>query len=510
MSTETILLNWLRDLPIRKKLTLVILYTSAVALLLLCSVLGAFQYFNFHHMMARDTIVLADILAKNTQAALTFQDENAAQQTLSSLQAKPSVLAAGLYDENGNRFAEYVRDNAAVDLPDRPSADGSFFESDKLVVFRPVLLNGKRIGTIYLQTSLQELYDHLKLFTGLSAVVFVGSVFVAFILASWLQRPISQPILNLAETARRIAENKDYAVRVEAKGRDETGLMTNAFNQLLVSIEEGQKALRTANDSLQKEVAERKDAQEKVHQINTELEARVAERTVQLETSNKELEAFSYSVSHDLRAPLRAMDGFSQAVLEDFGEQLPPEGLRYLRNIRQGAQRMGTLIDDLLSFSRLGRLPIDKHTVDNDSLVHDVLNDLSSEREGRQIDIRIGHLPSCQGDSALLKQVWTNLLSNAIKYTRHRNPAVIEIGCKVEQESVYFVRDNGAGFDMRYANKLFGVFQRLHPTDQFEGTGVGLAFVQRIVQRHGGRIWAEAEVDKGACFYFTLHEEGKP
>ena len=172
---------------------------------------------------------------------------------------------------------------------------------------------------------------------------------------------------------------------------------------------------------------------------------------------------------------------------------------------------MGTLIDDLLTFSRLSRIPLKKQEVNTGKLVHDVLESLNSQREGRQIEIRIGDLPACQGDPALLNQVWINLLSNALKYTRQRQPAVIEIGCKPEHnENVYFVRDNGAGFDMKYAHKLFGVFQRLHRADEFEGTGVGLAIVQRVIHRHGGRIWADAAPDHGATFYFTVNEKAIP
>ncbi len=227
-----------------------------------------------------------------------------------------------------------------------------------------------------------------------------------------------------------------------------------------------------------------------------------------LEAANKELESFSYSVSHDLRAPLRAMDGFSRAVLEDYGPQLPEEGLRYLQIIRTSAQRMGNLIDDLLSFSRLSRATLSKRTVHPAMLVQDALEELSSQRIGRQIDLRIGDLPACEGDPALLKQVWINLLSNAFKYTQKREAAVIEVGCKNEgATSIYFVRDNGTGFDMRYAHKLFGVFQRLHRAEDYDGTGVGLAIVQRIIHRHGGKIWAEAAVDQGATFYFTLEGE---
>ncbi|MDZ4286637.1 MAG: PAS domain S-box protein [Prosthecobacter sp.] len=250
---------------------------------------------------------------------------------------------------------------------------------------------------------------------------------------------------------------------------------------------------------------ERKQAEAKINRLNADLEQRVIRRTAELEAANKELEAFSYSVSHDLRAPLRAVDGFSRAVMEDYGPHLPEAGQRYLQTIREGAQRMGLLIDDLLNFSRLSRVSLGKRTLDMGGLVQAALDELSGQRQGRQIDLRIGDLPPCKGDPALLKQVWINLLSNAIKYTQRREAAVIEVGCTAEQGiNTYFVRDNGTGFDMRYFGKLFGVFQRLHRAEDYPGTGVGLAIVQRVIHRHGGRVWAEAAPDLGATFYFTL------
>jgi signal transduction histidine kinase len=233
--------------------------------------------------------------------------------------------------------------------------------------------------------------------------------------------------------------------------------------------------------------------------------ALVAERTVQLEEANRELGAFSYSVSHDLRAPLRAIDGFSRLLLDEYADELPSDARRYLGLVGKNAQEMSRLIDGLLTFSRLGQQRLSKRSVKVDTLAREVVAELDAERSGRAVEISIGALPSAQADPTLLRQVLVNLLSNALKYTRQREAAKIEIGFHEHGgPPVFFVRDNGVGFDTRYANKLFQVFQRLHRAEEYEGTGLGLALVARIVRRHGGRIWAEAKPDEGATFYFTL------
>ncbi len=263
--------------------------------------------------------------------------------------------------------------------------------------------------------------------------------------------------------------------------------------------------LRMVGDAIGN-LLERQRAEREVRSLNAELEQRVVKRTAELEAANKDLESFSYSVSHDLRAPLRGIDGYARYLQIDYAADLPGEAVEMIAQIRASAQRMNRLIDDLLNFSRMGRQPLNKRPVEPAELVRLALKMLAHERRDRQVEILVGDLAPCEGDPDLLLQVWVNLLSNALKYTRPRQVAHIEAGCLTDQNGtpVYYVKDDGVGFDMRYADKLFAVFQRLHRVDEFEGSGVGLALVQRILHRHGGRIWAEARPGAGATFYFTV------
>jgi light-regulated signal transduction histidine kinase (bacteriophytochrome) len=274
---------------------------------------------------------------------------------------------------------------------------------------------------------------------------------------------------------------------------------------LFVAVADSRRKAETVIVELTNRFNERKRAAEQMSQRVAHLEALAAELTTQLETANKESEAFSYTVAHDLRAPLRHISGFSKILRDTYSANLDATAQNYLRFVCDGAKNMGRLIDDLLAMGRIGRQELVPRPTDLNLLVGGAVSNLQQEYEGREIDWKIGELPSIECDSALVKQVFANLLSNAVKYTRLREKASIEVGrVTTDGAPTIFVRDNGTGFDQRYAHKLFGVFQRLHTAEQYEGTGVGLATAQRIVLKHGGRIWAEAEVDKGATFFFTL------
>lgn len=272
------------------------------------------------------------------------------------------------------------------------------------------------------------------------------------------------------------------------------------YNRVLIKIQEKDYIVYLMTD-----ITERKEIEKKMMNLNIELEEKVKQRTSELEASNKELESFSYSVSHDLRAPLRYINGYVDLLNERFRDDLPEKAQHYLEVISSASKQMGTLIDELLLYSRTGRQVISKINLDMNILVHEVVEKFYFEIQNRKIEWEISNLPSVNADFTMMKQVWINLIDNALKYSRNNEITKISIGYSEEKDYYkFFIQDNGVGFDMKYAGKLFGVFQRLHSQTEFEGTGIGLANVQRIIHKHNGRIWADAELNKGATFYYTL------
>jgi signal transduction histidine kinase len=321
----------------------------------------------------------------------------------------------------------------------------------------------------------------------------LGAVAFLALVAAWIyaDRYILHPLSALLSSTRRLTSG-DLSARVGiSHGSAEFQLLAQAFDEMAAS--------------LQQQGAEMDRSNEMIRRLNTNLENRVTERTAQLEGLNRQLEAFSYSVSHDLRAPLRHIGAYLQLLQKESGSSFTNEGRRFLEQIAGSLARMHALIEDLLAFARTSRAEMRRENVAMSELVSEVRREMKRDIEGRDIQWEIDPLPQVFADRAMLKQVWANLLSNAVKYTRERRPAQIKIGCqRHETELEFYVRDNGAGFDMKYAAKLFGVFQRLHSADKFEGTGIGLANVHRIIARHGGRTWAEGMINQGATFHFTL------
>jgi PAS domain S-box-containing protein len=716
---------------IRKKLRNVILTAALAVLFLTAAAFVSYEIAIFRKSLLEQNSTVAQIIASNATSAVTFEDEADAAELLSSLKGEPYVEVAALYNKAGLLFAAFPTNQPAVSAPPSAPAQGTFVRNGKVILTRDVVQNGIKVGTFYLQSTMQPLYDRMRVYVIISTAILIGSVLVAILISFWLEKKISYPVLALSNAAKTVTETRDYSFRAKKLSVDEIGLLTDSFNEMLREIELRDSAVRQSTERLQLalessktgvwewEVAtdkfswdefvprlfgiksgqfggtfeaflclahpeDRENANQairraikthgdfvtdfrtvwpdqSVHYIvsrgraiyddrgfplrvvgvvvdiseskkaeinlreseerfrtmadaapvliwtstpdnrrdyvnrawleftgrpaehelgfgwaagihdddraaaltvfksapadkqpfsieyrlrradgqyrwvhdhgaprfgqdgsfqgfigscidinerktaQVELEQRVQDRTSELQASNKELEAFTYSVSHDLRAPLRHIDGYAQILQEEYQGSLPEDAHRYLRRIRMGTQNMGRLVDDLLNLARVGRQELATQLCDLNEIVQEALEDIRNDTRNRSIEWKIGKLPLAECDPGLIKQVFATLISNAAKYSRPREVAIIELGTTEQSgKTAIFVKDNGVGFSMKYASKLFGVFQRLHRAEDFEGTGVGLATVERIIRKHGGRIWAEAEVDHGATFFFTL------
>ena len=470
-----------RDLPIRRKLALMILGTSGAVLLLTCSGFVGYEILTYRRAAVDELSTLGGIIAAQSTGAVAFDNPRDATEILAALHAEPHITAAALYDKEGRLFARYPAGAADAAFPRQPGNEGYAFAEGKLAGYTPLVQvrGSDRLGTLFLSSDMKALNERLKLYALIVALVVAVAAAAAYVLGRVFQRHVSRPILDLSVTAQAVSVGRDYSVRATKHGIDELGLLTDAFNHMLAQIEEQ----------------------------NSLLERRVRERTAELEAANDELEAFCSSAAHDLRTPLRAITGFAEVLLDDRAALVSPEGKRYITSIRAGSAQMSQLIDDLLSFSRVGRQDLERRAVDLDPICRSVLEEFKAQVQERRAEVSVAPLPLAVVDPALIRIVFGNLVSNALKYSRGQPRPRIAIGAirlAGEPLPVVYVRDNGVGFDMRDAGKLFGVFQRLHHAREFEGTGVGLATVRRIIERHGGRVWAEAAPGSGATFFFTL------
>ena len=357
------------------------------------------------------------------------------------------------------------------------------------------------LGALRLQASRSNLYSDLSSKTRVRLLLQTVQIFLVAAFTLMLLRSM---------VTRRLSALEDHLGRLDAGRLDAPLQLPKArFFRGDDELDHVARTVSAMGANLREAFGECRQAEQEIRRLNAGLEDRVRERTAQLEVTNRELEAFCYSVSHDLRAPLRAIEGFAGIVYEDYGGRLDPGGQRLLDVIRANARKMSQLIDDLLSFSRVGRSRLQLGRLDMAAMARSAFGEIVAESAAQdRIDFVVGDLPVAAGDAALMQRVWYNLLANAVKFSGQRERPAIEVSGGPEgEEVVYHVRDNGAGFDMQYADKLYGVFQRLHAADQFEGTGIGLALVQRIVVRHGGRVWARGDVGRGAEFSFSLPAE---
>lgn len=473
---------YLRDQPFSRKLKGALLLASLSAILPASVAFLAYQWTSIRSVFTRHVEVLAEVVGGQSCAALEFRQAPQAREILGTLRAETQIVAAALYDREGRLFVRYLRDDAAPErAPAAPRPLGRYREGRDLLVFQPVLSGVERVGTLFVRSDLSDAWGRMA--EDLLTVLLV--LLAATLAALWLSNPLGgrliRPVSKLAEAVDAVAKAQDYSVRVQGPpSGDEIGRLLRRFNEMIAEVQARDVALGRAR---------------------AELEARVEERTRELEEANRELERFSYSVSHDLKAPLRSIDGYNRILLEDFAPFLDAQAKGYLERSVAAAGRMGRLIDDFLKLARISRAELRSRQVDLSATAREVCLELRERDPSRRVDCEIAPDLRGAGDPALLRIVLENLMGNAWKFTSRKPRARIEFGAR---EGAFFVRDDGAGFDMTFKDKLFKPFERLHAGQEFPGTGIGLATVRRIIERHGGRVWAEGEVGQGATFWFTL------
>ncbi len=471
-----------RTQSIASRLTMMNMLVSGVALLLACAGFFAYDQITFRNTLVRTLSAQAQIIGSNSVSAILFNDPQAAAATLSALKTSHNIASAGIFNADRRPLAQYSReagDEALnIPLPTGEQTEAHWFRASHLVLVRQILSDGKTVGFVYLRADLRELDQRLKRYALISISVLVLSLLAAISVSSAFRKSVAQPIIHLADVAQRISRERDYTTRFAPLRRhDEIAVLIESFNQMLAEL----------------------------HSAHEELEQRVQERTRDLVSANRELEAFSYSVSHDLRGPLEALNGFTYVLAMQYEKQLDAQGRDLIEHIRNSSRRMNQLINDLLNLSKMSTQAIHREKVDLSAMARSIAGELQRNSPERKVEFAIAPTPEVDADPRLLQLVMDNLLRNAWKYTSRHESARIVFGQRERRGlAAYFVQDDGSGFDPSSADRLFQPFQRLHSSTDFPGEGIGLATVRRIIERHGGQVWAEAEVEKGATFYFTL------
>lgn len=489
---------------LQRKFIGIVLLTTLAALLVALVAIISYDLRAYHRGWISDIDTQAELLGQTTASAIAFDDPKTGEEYVELLRLRPQIQAAAIYTAKGALFASYTRQGEVEAFPPLPEAEGLRIEAQRMVLYKRIVSQDEILGTVYIRAD-YEIYGRILDYLGIALFVIFMSMLVALGMSTQLQRIITRPILLIADIARDVVQQADYTRRAVKLSDDEVGVLADSFNEMLAEIQRRTGELEVANGQLELQIRERDRAEQEVSRLNAELEDRVLDRTAQLEAANQELEAFSYTVSHDLRAPLRAIDGFSEALVEDFPDSAPEQARRYLSRIRSATMRMSQLIEDLLNLSRVSRVPLERVDVDLGDVVRQVVENIRLGNAERDVEVSIWEGIVVSADPRLLRAALENLIGNSWKFTEKVERPKIEIGTLRDGEHIItFVKDNGAGFDMKYADQLFKAFQRLHSGNEYAGTGIGLATVQRIVRRHGGRIWADARVGQGATFYFTL------
>lgn len=474
-----------KNISIKNKLILIQLVTAFVAVLICCVLFVFNDVKTFNKSLVNNKYSIAEIVGVNVIAPLLFKDKDAATQILQNLKSNASILNAAIFDKEGIKFAQYDRRETPFLFP--PPGDEKFnqtnFMGQKFLVEYKIIQENEFMGTVMLRSELTAVDDILINYIKVASGVLLGALLIAFIISTFFQQLITSRLLLLVNKTKEISATGNYSNRLYDTGTDEIGVLSKEFNNMLDQIQKMQNSLKEAN---------------------VDLEKRVQERTSKLERSNQELEQFAYVASHDLQEPLRTISNFVGLLEKKYPKEADDDHFRYFQFVIKATSKMQNLIRDLLELSRVGR-NVTFTQVDCNKIILDIMAEMEISIKEKNANIHFSNLPFIVASEIELKRVFQNLISNALKFKKKEiTPEVTIHGQENEEEYLFSVEDNGIGIEDEYTSKIFNIFQRLHSTTEYPGTGIGLAACKKIVALHNGRIWVESHIGQGAVFYFTI------